>query len=172
MTKEPVEVIETDDGTKSGTVVYDSIISGPAEVKVGDFVIDHITTESDNMYEAGWDGTIGFYRIKQVNDKEKAAIVEPWGDPMIVKGKWGATGPTGANPAMAIKLQNTDYIRSYNLDTKCGWFYGVPGNTVHDKPSDVDSFTLCVYRKGDNQYIHELYDQNNRIWIETYNGTQ
>ena len=82
---------------------------------------------------------------------------------MIVKGKWGATGPTGANPAMAIKLQDTDYIRSYNLDTKCGWFYGAPGNTVHDKPSDVDSFTLCVYRKGDNQYIHELYDQNNRI---------
>ena len=172
MTKEPVEIVEVDGGKKEGTVVYDSIISGPAEVKVGDFVIDHITTESDNMYEAGWDGTIGFYRITQVNDNEKAAIVEPWGDPMIVKGKWGATGPTGANPAMAIKLQNTDYIRSYNLDTKCGWFYGAPGNTVHDKPKNVDSFTLCVYRKGDNQYIHELYDQNNRIWIETYNGTQ
>ncbi len=77
MTKEPVEIVEVDGGAHQGTVVYDSIISGPAEVKVGDFVIDHITTESDNMYEAGWDGTIGFYRIKQVNDNEKAVIVEP-----------------------------------------------------------------------------------------------
>ena len=53
MTKEPVEIVEVDGGKKEGTVVYDSIISDPAEVKVGDFVIDHITTESDNMYEAG-----------------------------------------------------------------------------------------------------------------------
>lgn len=169
MSKDP---ITTNPETLETYFEYSSLVSPTGDIKVGDVVIDHVGTKSDNLYEAGWDGEISFFKIVETNDAAKEARVEPWGETLTIKGKSGATGPTGANPAESKLIPNDAYLHDYRSAELCGWFYASTGNTVQNKPAQVDSFTLCVYRKGDNQYIHELYDQNNRVWIETYNGTQ
>ena len=74
MSKDP---ITTNPETLETYFEYSSLVSPTGDIKVGDVVIDHVGTKSDNLYEEGWDGEINFFKIVETNDAAKEARVEP-----------------------------------------------------------------------------------------------
>lgn len=74
MSKDP---ITTNPETLQTYFEYSSLVSPTGDIKVGDFVIDHVGTKSDNLYEEGWNGEINFFKIVETNDAAQEARVEP-----------------------------------------------------------------------------------------------
>lgn len=92
------------------------------------------------------------------------------------KGDTGATGPTGATGAAGKGAANGTLLSNQNLndyhtEAQCGWYYAGGGNTVTNKPSNVDAFGMWLLRTASGYFTQELYGSNNslnRCYMRTY----
>lgn len=73
--------------------------------------------------------------------------------------------------AKQLTTQNLD---DYKTQSQCGWYYAASGNTVTNKPSNVDAFGLELLRTASGYYIQILYPANNSIntmWMRTWQSS-
>ena len=89
------------------------------------------------------------------------------------QGKTGPSGPTGPNPANAKRLTNQN-LNDYCTSELCGWYYASGGNTVSNKPSNIDAFGLFVIRVAYGYYAQVIYGANssiNRYFMRTWQSS-
>lgn len=89
------------------------------------------------------------------------------------KGSVGAVGPTGATGKGAANgtFLNNQNLNDYHTEAQCGWYYAQGGNTVTNKPSNVDAFGMWLLRTASGYYTQELYGSNiilNKCYMRTY----
>ena len=73
--------------------------------------------------------------------------------------------------AKQLTTQNLD---DYKTQSQCGWYYAAGGNTVLNKPSNVDAFGLELLRTASGYYTQILYPANdsiNTIWMRTWQSS-
>lgn len=62
-----------------------------------------------------------------------------------------------------------------NSYTDSGWYYGVSGNSCANKPSNVDTFTLVVYKLSSTLCTQVLFDpaniSGNTLYVRSLNNT-
>lgn len=90
----------------------------------------------------------------------------------------GGTGATSAETARtALGVQNpptapvvlTDQnLNSYNTEEQCGYYYAAGGNTVSNKPSDVEYFGMWMMHTALGVFTQILYDNSGKIWTRSY----
>lgn len=67
----------------------------------------------------------------------------------------------------SVELTNSDNLNSYDSVDKCGWYHAAGGNSVANKPSDVDYFGMFVMRTASGVITQILYDNNKKIWTRS-----
>lgn len=76
-----------------------------------------------------------------------------------------------ANPVLvnnAVALTNQD-LNSYSGTSQCGYYYAAGGNTVTNKPSNVDAFSMVVLRGGSGVVSQVLiHGQQNNMYTRYY----
>lgn len=59
-------------------------------------------------------------------------------------------------------------LNKINSLQQCGWYYAGVGNSVANKPSNVDGFGMFLMRIALGVLAQTLYDTNNRVWTRIY----
>lgn len=93
----------------------------------------------------------------------------------------GGTGATSAETARtALGVQNpptapvvlTDQnLNSYNTEEQCGYYYAAGGNTVSNKPSNVQYFGMWMMHTASKVFTQILYDNSGKIWTRSYSSS-
>lgn len=93
----------------------------------------------------------------------------------------GGTGATSAETARtALGVQNpptapvvlTDQnLNSYNTEEQCGYYYAAGGNTVSNKPSNVQYFGMWMMHTASGVFTQILYDNSGKIWTRSYSNS-
>lgn len=70
------------------------------------------------------------------------------------------------------QIGNSENLNNYNTLSKLGVYYSSGGNSITNKPSEVNNFALQVFKDGvgDTSVSQTLY-ANNVIYVRRYNGT-
>lgn len=81
--------------------------------------MDHLQVTGSAAQGAS-DGKIGFYRVERIDSASKRVTLRSIANPLLVAGKNGPTGPTGASPSNAKLIPNGEDIRNYSVDASTG----------------------------------------------------
>lgn len=65
-------------------------------------------------------------------------------------------------------VRSDNDLNEINSSQQCGWYYAEGGNSVANKPSGVDHFSMFVMRVASGGVAQILYDSSNRIWTRSY----
>ena len=86
------------------------------------------------------------------------------------KGEQGIPGPQGAGANNGTQLTTQD-LNNYKSQPQCGYYWASGGNSVKNKPSNIDAFGMWLLRVASGYYQQELHTGNNsmnKVYIRTY----
>ena len=86
------------------------------------------------------------------------------------KGEQGIPGPQGAGANNGTQLTTQD-LNDYKSQPQCGYYWASGGNSVKNKPSNIDAFGMWLLRVANGYYQQELHTGNksmNKVYVRTY----